>query len=236
MARRGKRIGLAVLVAAAATVALPQTAMGVTVTLDGDTITIVDTLGERNRLSVNATDGGDVLYVYDFGPSSDPQTSDPECTDTGNSVDCPLGGVTRVILKLKAGNDDLDFGGTASGRPYLSELVRGIASGGTGNDELTGNGHLGVTLRGGPGNDELEAQSAQVRGGPDRLIGGGGNDYLEGRYGRDVLIAGRGRDLIQASMRRRDRDAAINCGAGRDHVELDSEDPRARRCELVGNL
>ncbi len=50
---------------------------------------------------------------------------------------------------------------------------------------------LGVTLRGGPGNDELVGGA-----GPDKLIGGSGNDRLIGRGGADSLYGGSGEDIL----------------------------------------
>jgi Ca2+-binding RTX toxin-like protein len=50
---------------------------------------------------------------------------------------------------------------------------------------------VGVTLRGGPGNDELVGGA-----GPDKLIGGSGNDRLIGRGGADFLYGGSGEDTL----------------------------------------
>lgn len=50
---------------------------------------------------------------------------------------------------------------------------------------------VGVTLRGGPGNDRLVGGA-----GNDKLIGGSGNDTLIGGSGNDVLVGGPGNDTL----------------------------------------
>ena len=50
---------------------------------------------------------------------------------------------------------------------------------------------VGVTLRGGPGNDRLVGGA-----GNDKLIGGSGNDVLVGGAGNDLLIGGPGNDTL----------------------------------------
>ncbi len=64
---------------------------------------------------------------------------------------------------------------------------------GGGNDVVTVGAEvpIGVTLRGGPGNDELTGG-----GGPDKLIGGPGNDILNGGGGADSLYGGPGNDIL----------------------------------------
>jgi serralysin len=64
------------------------------------------------------------------------------------------------------------------------------ATGGTGNDRLTGNA-LNNTLNGGSGNDQL-----QGLGGNDTLWGGAGNDILNGGIGNDSLWGGLGDDIL----------------------------------------
>ncbi|WP_318248070.1 M10 family metallopeptidase C-terminal domain-containing protein [Novosphingobium huizhouense] len=71
------------------------------------------------------------------------------------------------------------------------------AIGGSGNDQIGGNGAANVlsggagadTLSGLAGNDTLNGGS-----GADKLIGGGGDDTLRGGSGRDVLTGGTGAD------------------------------------------
>jgi Ca2+-binding RTX toxin-like protein len=68
------------------------------------------------------------------------------------------------------------------------------ATGGTGNDRLTGN-TLNNTLNGGDGNDQL-----QGLGGNDTLWGGAGNDILNGGIGNDSLWGGLGDDILTGGV------------------------------------
>ncbi|MFN6002758.1 MAG: Calx-beta domain-containing protein [Dolichospermum sp.] len=68
------------------------------------------------------------------------------------------------------------------------------ATGGTGNDRLTGN-TLNNTLNGGSGNDQL-----QGLGGNDTLWGGAGNDILNGGTGNDSLWGGLGDDILTGGV------------------------------------
>ena len=68
------------------------------------------------------------------------------------------------------------------------------ATGGTGNDRLTGNA-LNNTLNGGDGHDQL-----QGLGGNDTLWGGAGNDILNGGTGNDSLWGGLGDDILMGGV------------------------------------
>lgn len=64
------------------------------------------------------------------------------------------------------------------------------ASGGSGNDQITGNAADNL-LSGNGGNDSISGG-----GGNDILLGGQGNDTLKGISGRNILIGGAGADLL----------------------------------------
>ena len=68
------------------------------------------------------------------------------------------------------------------------------ATGGTGNDRLTGN-TLNNILSSGDGNDQL-----QGLGGDDNLWGGAGNDILNGGIGNDSLWGGLGDDVLTGGV------------------------------------
>lgn len=99
------------------------------------------------------------------------------------------------------GRDTLDYSATTTGVSvnltsgavsYVSSVARNIenASGGRGNDTLTGSAADNV-LYGNDGNDLLNGQD-----GNDILLGGRGNDTLNGGSGRDFLIGGLGADSL----------------------------------------
>lgn len=67
-----------------------------------------------------------------------------------------------------------------------------------------------VTMRGGPGRDNLIGGS-----GPDKLIGGDGNDRLAGRAGDDLIFGGPGNDWISGGT----GDDVLRGGFGNDTIE-----------------
>lgn len=73
------------------------------------------------------------------------------------------------------------------------------------------------------------ADTIDAKGGEDRVRGGRGNDKIWGGDGNDTLVGGKGRDRIYTGGWWTD---VVNCGPGRDYVELDNTD-KARNCERV---
>jgi Ca2+-binding RTX toxin-like protein len=121
-------------------------------------------------------------------------------------ADTPLG-TDQVTESSGGGNDTLDFTGTAAGvtlnlgtvgnQTVNGNLVINLsasqvenASGGDGNDTLTGNAQAN-TLSGGAGDDSLAGGS-----GNDTLNGGSGADSLDGGSGDDTLGGGDGADSL----------------------------------------
>ena len=121
-------------------------------------------------------------------------------------------GTDTITETTTGGIDNLDFTGTtaavnvnlgiATSQTVNSRLklilsannVIENATGGTGNDRLTGN-TLNNTLNGGSGNDQL-----QGLGGDDTLWGGAGNDILNGGIGNDSLWGGLGDDILTGGV------------------------------------
>ncbi|MFN9172062.1 MAG: beta strand repeat-containing protein, partial [Dolichospermum sp.] len=121
-------------------------------------------------------------------------------------------GRDTITETTTGGIDNLDFTGTtaavnvnlgvATSQTVNSNLklilsannVIENATGGTGNDRLTGN-TLNNTLNGGSGNDQL-----QGLGGNDTLWGGAGNDILNGGTGNDSLWGGLGDDILTGGV------------------------------------
>ena len=83
---------------------------------------------------------------------------------------------------------DRGYGGDAEGDTYDGiERVIGSAFA----DQMSGQDHIGETLRGGAGDDTLYGF-----GGDDTLDGGDGNDMLDGGAGADRLLGGQGFDTV----------------------------------------
>jgi Ca2+-binding RTX toxin-like protein len=229
-------------VVAAALLALPAAALAAEVSRDGDTVTITDTAGIRDSLTVARAPAADPVanpagVIYVFGYRGTPvTTTDPDCAPTYPSqIECGLSGVTQVVIDLGAGDDTLSYGGYTGVIAPLSTVARGIGAGGPGDDSMTGNGDLGVSFSGGGGDDDLAGQSTNASdgGGADTLRGGAGADTLVGSVGRDTMRAGGGNDAIYADAPGRDTDAVIDCGPGRADLlgSIDPTDPEPRGCE-----
>jgi hypothetical protein len=92
---------------------------------------------------------------------------------------------------------------------------------------------LAATITGTDGNDVLAgtryADSIGAGAGDDRVNGRAGNDKIWGGDGEDKLYGGKGRDRIYTAGWYTD---VVDCGPGRDWVEVDSTD-RVVNCERV---
>jgi Ca2+-binding RTX toxin-like protein len=116
-----------------------------------------------------------------------------------------------------------------------------VVYGGSADDLLIGNDHLGHVLFGGPGADTLKggARNDVLLGGSgsDILIGGDRSDYLSGQRGNDRILAGSGRDTCLGGsgndvffVRDRLRDL-VGGGPGTDRARIDVGLDRVRRVE-----
>lgn len=89
---------------------------------------------------------------------------------------------------------------TTGGYTIANGVAIEDASGGDGNDQITGNG-LANVLKGNKGDDTIlgGGKGDTIRGGDgkDTLNGGGGNDTLAGGRGWDTLVGGNGKDTLK---------------------------------------
>jgi Ca2+-binding RTX toxin-like protein len=153
--------------------------------VDGTAIVYQAGPGEANAPQFSFISTSQVLAVFDRGAAV---TAGPGCgvdPDT-NSPICPVGGISKLVLRLGDGNDNTTGPGNVVNVPPGLPLE---AEGGAGKDILAGTEGRDV-LVGGSGGDSLSGGQA----GKDRLIGGPGNDRLEG-FGR--LDGGPGNDFLQ---------------------------------------
>ncbi|MDQ4086885.1 MAG: M10 family metallopeptidase C-terminal domain-containing protein [Pseudomonadota bacterium] len=154
-----------------------------------------------------------------------------------------LGSASASISLIAA---TLDYSPTGSGViSYVEGIFGGFtiangvtienATGGSGNDTLSGN-HAANRLDGGAGNDVIAgfkgndtllgrdgADNLHGSDGTDRLYGGGGgdvllggdgNDHLHGGYGNDYLQGGRGNDILRGD----DQNDRLVGSAGADQM------------------
>lgn len=156
--------------------------------------------GGTDTFSIAAFTGGCTVDLHPGAYSSLAYDSVSLTSNIGIAFGCAienaLGGAGGDVLVGGAGNDMLDGGAGSDTVSYaagsaavrVSLAISGAqATGGGGNDTLTGI----ENLIGGTGADLLVGD-----GGANVLDGGGGADQLAGAGGADVLIGGAGRDML----------------------------------------
>ncbi|MBO1055424.1 MAG: hypothetical protein HEQ27_02390 [Dolichospermum sp. JUN01] len=168
--------------------------------------TNVENLTLTGTAAINGTGnaGNNVIT----GNSANNTLSGLNGNDTYSFVANSALGTDTITETATGGTDTIDFTGTTAALNVnlgvtTSQTVNSNlklilsannvienATGGTGNDRLTGNA-LNNTLNGGSGNDQL-----QGLGGNDTLWGGAGNDILNGGTGNDSLWGGLGDDIL----------------------------------------
>ncbi|MDT4948083.1 MAG: hypothetical protein QOJ37_678 [Pseudonocardiales bacterium] len=155
--------------------------------------------GSKGADTIDGAGGNDVVAAGDG----------KDVVDGGSGDDVLHGGPGSDAISGGTGFGDKIFGD--KGGDTLYDVDGGVASGGPGNDHLTGGQDSAVKgplkLTGGPGKDTLRASSGSantldggsgndtLRGsGPSTLVDGSGNDRVIGGLLADVVIAGDGKD------------------------------------------
>lgn len=129
----------------------------------------------------------------------------------GDDSATAMGGILPegLLVTVDAGPGDDTVSGSTTG-------ARLVASGGDGNDTLTGS-HKDDVLDGGPGNDRLNGTK-----GNDQVLGGDGDDQLQGddlNVGNDVIDGGNGTDTISGDWIQ--PDASVGLAISLDGVAND---------------
>ena len=112
----------------------------------------------------------------------------------GAGDDTLIGGAGIDTLNGEGGQDTASYQGSGSTTGVTASLATGLASGGAGNDTLTGIENLigsdfADVLTGDANANRLEGGA-----GDDTLLGGAGDDSLVGGAGNDLLIGGSGEE------------------------------------------
>ena len=148
----------------------------------------------NGHLTINLSNSGDTVFLRDVGW---PGSNDLEMVIWHNQVQSvtPLSGVKSIRI-----------------------------NGGTGNDTITNNTNVPMTVYCGPGNDRVFGgfNVDEIYGGPgdDLIVGNGGNDLLLGEDGEDGIAGGEGNDLIVGGR----GDDDIQGGNGHDGIDAGDGD------------
>jgi hypothetical protein len=211
---------------------------------DPATGTVTYRVGSPNDASdIAIFSTGSTLRLVQFGTGVGP---DPGCTFVGNgvhpdtnAVDCPLAGVSRIVLDLGDGND------IASVNPNVAVPV--TFNGNGGNDGLFGGGGAD-TFNGGPGDDDVvsrdgTAEAVNCGDGHDTAI----SDDADTRVSCEEVQGDADLDGVRFPFDCDDTNPAIHPGAvdvpddgidqncdGRDATNLDRDHdgfPRPQDCD-----
>lgn len=137
--------------------------------------------------------------VYDLKDANAPGTFYSSIWDTGGVDLIRYTGDKDAIIDLRAATLQYEEGGGGrisdvlgvfGGYTIANGVIIENATGGSGDDQITGNGDKNILI-GGDGADILRGELDN-----DRLEGGVGADILEGGAGRDVLLGGDGSDRL----------------------------------------
>ena len=151
----------ALIAAALVALAVPGAASAATVTKAGSTLRYDASAGIRDLLNITLPVAGTIRF--DTSNIGDTLVSVGCSPPSGSHIDCASAGITRVIVDLRDGQDELNF--SAPAIPLAMTV-----DGGTGVDVLRGSS-LGDILRGQDDGDIIRG-----RGGADDIIGGPGFD------------------------------------------------------------
>lgn len=228
--RTHRRGAFLVLLALAASLAVPSLAGASVVDRTGGVITITAGAGELNDITVNEPTlsymrVADLAGVTPTGICSQMDATTADCGDPTT--------ISRVVIQLGDGNDRVRPIDTT--RSFEMEI-----DGAAGDDQFEGHTQNDV-LRGGDGSDQIAGGN-----GRDQIFGEAGNDTLTGNHADDTLTGGPGMDSINGDggafivegndtieVRDGERDT-VQCGFGADVVNADAIDVIASAdCEQV---
>jgi Ca2+-binding RTX toxin-like protein len=154
--------------AAALTAAGPASAAITVAKTAADTITVTSTAATPNDTIAYKLTAGKLGIDRTAGESLAPGLG---CTGNGNNVTCAVDFITRVIIDLGPGDDQIAPNAT---------LPIGMHA----------------EIHGGPGRDTLRGADASS----DLLFGDDGDDILDGGFGDDKLDGGAGDDALTANL------------------------------------
>jgi Ca2+-binding RTX toxin-like protein len=168
--------------AAALTAAGPASASITVAKTAADTITVTSTAATPNDTIGYKLTAGKLGIDRTAGESLAPG---PGCTGNGNNVTCAVDFITRLIIELGPGDDQI------VAQPTLPIGMHAEIHGGPGRDTLRGADASNDLLFGDEGDDVLDGGF-----GDDKVDGGAGDDSLIANLGVDTYRGGTGIDAL----------------------------------------
>jgi Ca2+-binding RTX toxin-like protein len=166
-------------VVAALTMAPQAVASTVTVT-GGNTVRVLESGSEVNRVAVTYDAGMD---LYDIVDSAANLTPNGTCTAVNaHTATCPGAGIKTISVDTDAQNDSITMDLST-----IPSTVLGSLDGGPGDDTVSGHG----TLTGDTGKDLITGSALA-----DNVRGSSGNDTIEAGAGPDDILGGSNTDTL----------------------------------------
>jgi Ca2+-binding RTX toxin-like protein len=161
--------------------ALAPIAVASTVTVtNGNTVRVLESGSEVNRVTVSYDAGLDLYTVVDAAANLTPSGT---CTAVNaHTATCPGTGVKTISVDTDAQNDSIAMDLTT-----IPTTVTGNLDGGSGNDSVSGHG----TLTGDSGNDLIQGSPLG-----DNVRAGGGRDFIDAGDGPDDIQGGSSTDTL----------------------------------------
>ena len=166
-------------VVAALTLAPQAVASTVTVT-GGNTVRVLESGSEVNRVAVTYDAGMD---LYDIVDSAANLTPNGTCTAVNaHTATCPGAGIKTISVDTDAQNDSITMDLNT-----IPSTVLGSLDGGSGDDTVSGHG----TLTGDTGKDLITGSALA-----DNVRGSSGNDTIDAGAGPDDILGGSNTDTL----------------------------------------
>ncbi len=176
------------LAVAVAFVAAPAAVASTVAVTGGNTVRVLESGNEVNRIAVSYDGGSDTYTVVDSAATLTPRA--PCIAVDANTATCPGAGITRVTVETGDRGDTITMDDQTTPQTITQTL-----EGGSDNDTVDGAPVPGGTLSGGSGNDMVTGRgSLHGDGGNDNVVGSPRADTLRGGSGRDGLDGGDGAD------------------------------------------
>jgi Ca2+-binding RTX toxin-like protein len=232
-----KRACVAALASVGAILIAAPAALASTVTVTGgDTVRVLETGNEPNRVTVSHDPGSNLYRVTDAASNLTPGGT---CVAVdAHNADCPGAGIGRISVATGDRDDSI-----ALDPATIPSTVTEDLDGGSANDTVRGANSSG-TLTGGPGNDDVAGQGTLlggsgndlITGSPlaDNLRGSSGRDTLDGGFGADDLSGGSSTDTLVYPGRANGVNVTVGSGNGNDGGPEDQSG--ARRDNVHGDI
>jgi Ca2+-binding RTX toxin-like protein len=195
-----RKVSFACIVVIALTLAPQALASTVTVT-GGNTVRVLESGSEVNRVTVSYDAGTDLYTVADTAANLTPSGT---CTAVNaHTATCPGTGIKTISVDTDAQADSIAMDLTT-----IPSTVTGNLDAGSGDDSINGHG----TLNGSSGND-------QIGGSPlaDNVRAGSGRDFIDAGDGPDDIVGSTGTDtLIYPASRTTPVNVTVGSGNGND--------------------